>query len=642
VGTYHVLLIGIDTYDGGGSLRGCVNDVAEMHGLLVQHVGIAPDRITRLTSPVADADGVPTLDNICAHLRRLADVEGEDRVLIYYSGHGTQCIVAGHDGKRYSREALLPKDKVAGPERRYLFDWQLNKLIKAISNRTPRVTIILDSCSSAGITRDVGAATMTNTATRCFPSTEVYELGDAEGPVPSLSRGIASNLGVVSQVQLIAACRDDERAREMRPDNGSSYGILTRAIVTAVKAIPPAELPKLRWGRIWRTIEREVRAASPGQNPYITGELGRHVFGFGTDEDADCGYALIQVPDGFELDVGRLHGITPGAEVAVYPELPSVFPPLGSDADARTRVGHIRVTEARASSAIASATQPFKLPAAARGRLVKAGAEARLRVRLVPHDAAIEPQIGTSDLVTVVQGDSNSDVELVKRGDVWLITDEIHGFGDNAIAPELFSIPTARTRLLRNVLEHYHAYSAPIRLARCCRDLPSNLQITLLDCTNRSVDEEEAQDPNIPLVERGLRSSYEVTSGTHVCFVVENISGESLWVTVINCAASGRVQILGEQEIAAHARRAFWSQDQLGRPWTLSLPHERSVGVDRLVAIGTTNKVASLQHLKRSASFDDILNSPGTFRSGAEFRERILIERWTSAMTTIRITAPVL
>ena len=39
---HHVLLIGIDAYDGGGMLSGCVNDIDVVQRLLIDRVGV-PD-----------------------------------------------------------------------------------------------------------------------------------------------------------------------------------------------------------------------------------------------------------------------------------------------------------------------------------------------------------------------------------------------------------------------------------------------------------------------------------------------------------------------------------------------------------------------------------------------------------------------
>jgi hypothetical protein len=120
---HHTLLIGSDAYDGGGSLQGCVNDIDAIQCLLTEHVGIAPESIARLTSPLsgdADPATLPTLANISKALDRLADAGPEDRVLVYYSGHGTQCNVVDATGRKFAHEALLPR-------------------------RTSRMTVILDA-----------------------------------------------------------------------------------------------------------------------------------------------------------------------------------------------------------------------------------------------------------------------------------------------------------------------------------------------------------------------------------------------------------------------------------------------------------------------------------------------------------------
>ena len=163
-GRHHILLIGIDAYDGGGMLNGCVNDIDAVQRLLIDAVGVPRDCITRLASPrlgtVHETDvpeELPTLERLRAAFTRLGtDLVGpEDHVFVYYSGHGTQCLVANPHGRRFSCEALLPKDKVKGDERQFLFDWELNVLLARIAELAGAVTVVLDCCSSGGATRDI-------------------------------------------------------------------------------------------------------------------------------------------------------------------------------------------------------------------------------------------------------------------------------------------------------------------------------------------------------------------------------------------------------------------------------------------------------------------------------------------------------
>src|ERR1041385_2206941 len=100
--TYHVLLIGIDTYPPGyNSLTGCVNDIDAIEQMLLDPPGIGIPaeqiRVTRFaaansnhlsTSRFQEQTLPPTKANLIQALKALAGpkVKTNDRVLIYYSG----------------------------------------------------------------------------------------------------------------------------------------------------------------------------------------------------------------------------------------------------------------------------------------------------------------------------------------------------------------------------------------------------------------------------------------------------------------------------------------------------------------------------------------------------------------------------
>jgi hypothetical protein len=388
-GRHHVLLIGIDAYDGGGMLTGCVNDIDIVQRLLIDRVGVLPGHITRLAAPRTGAshetgvpEELPTLANLRAAFTRLGseEVGAQDRVFIYYSGHGTQCLLADRNGRLFSREALLPKDKKSGAEYRLFSDWELNALITRIAARAQAVTVVLDCCCAAGATR--GIAPAASASDRFWPTPDTYEVSAGEAAGTGPIRGVAAALGAVPRCQIVSACRDDQRARESVGDGERAHGELTRALVARLMAVPTAELAELRWGRIWRPVEAAVRDASSRQSPWLTGTFGRRVFGFGPDDDADPGFAIVQVPSGYRVDVGTLAGVTVGAEIGVYGPDPPVFPRLGSPEDSAVRKGTIRVTSAERSDCTGAAVKPFVLPEAPRGRLVSAGEASRLRVAL--------------------------------------------------------------------------------------------------------------------------------------------------------------------------------------------------------------------------------------------------------------------
>jgi hypothetical protein len=646
-GRHHVLLIGIDAYDGGGMLTGCVNDIDAIQRLLIDRVGVRPEQITRLAAPRTGAvhetdvpEVLPTLERLRGELARLGSdaVSPDDRVFIYYSGHGTQCVLVDANGQRFSREALLPKDKVRGVERRFLFDWELNALIAKIAERTAAVTVVLDCCSSGGATRE--GLDEENTQDRFWMTPDEYPLRPEETGPGDVVRSVSGAAGRVPRCQVVAACRDDERARESLGTGDRAHGELTRALVRQLAALEPEEFAEVRWGRIWRAVEAEVRQANPRQSPWLSGSFGRRLFGFGPDQEGDSGFAVTAVGGQYRLDVGTLAGVTEEAEIAVYGATPLAFPPLGSGDDLAARKGLLRVSRADRSTCEAVAVTPFALPEGARGRLCKAGRAARLRVAVVPPSDALAAELAASSLVERVSEDA--ELTLVQRSDgAWALSDDVHGSGEVAGEPVLALIPPDRLAVARPVVDHYHAYLTPLRMARACRDLPSLLRLWLLDCTGRTITAAEAQAPDLPQVKAGLRAPYEISVGDWICFVVENGADDALSVILIDCASSGRVLILGEKRIPRRSRHVFWYADVLGSPFEASLPDECSVGVDRIVAIATTRPDVSLGYLERRTSFAELIapsRGPGLFKDLGEADVGAPAERWTAALTALRIT----
>jgi Caspase domain len=649
---HHVLLIGVDAYDGGGMLTGCVNDIDLVQRLLVDRVGVPQAHIRRLAAPRSGTphetdvpEELPLLDTMLAALERLGtdEVSAEDRVFIYYSGHGTQRVLADGAGPRVAREALLPKDKKSAAGERLLFDWELNALIARIAARTPAVTVVLDCCNSAGATRGIedGAA---QSADRYWDMSQVPLVTSTAPPAGSI-RGVASALGSLQDCQVVAACRDDQRARESAGGEGVTNGELTRALLGCLAGVSDAELQDLRWGRIWRDVESGVRAANPRQTPWLSGRFGRRVFGFGPDDDTDPGYSVVQVPAGYRIDAGSLAGVTVNAEIGVYGESPPAFPLLGSPEDLGARKGTIRVVKAELATSEAVAAEPFALPKAPRGRLIRAGRDAALRVALIPDHAGLAAQLAASPLIELGEPEG-ADLKLERRTDSgWAMADDIHGKGEVADEPVLAIVPPDRLEQAREAVEHYHAYSAPLRMARACRDLPTLLRLWLLDCADASLTGPAVQHPDLPQVQPGAHAPYQVEAGARVCIVVENAADVALSVTLFDCAASGRVLLLGEKRIPRRSEHTFWSGETLGAPFVAGLPADRALGVDRIAAIATTRPDVSLRHLARTRSFQEIV-MPARARGGLRGlgeepgAPEPPAESWTSALTALRIVRP--
>jgi hypothetical protein len=655
--SYHILLVGIDAY-AKRPLRGCVNDIDAVQRILLERLRVPAARITRLASPHPDtphATEVPelpaTLANLRAALAALAGtVQAGDRVFIYYSGHGTRLPFERADRHVFHREALVPADYDGDPARTLLFDHEINRLLGAITARTRAVALVLDCCHSAGATRTFGPATAAHRieemTARCLDARG--DLG-VTAPPPDPGEAAEPDGGIARTVDdclVVAACLNHELARERLGEDGTLHGLMTHAFLRALADVPDAELAAVPWSRIWQAMRGDVETRNPTQHLWMAGNAARAVLA-GPPSDGDPGLAVRRAGEGYELGAGTFAVVTEGTLVAVYGERPARFPRLGSADDLAARLGVLRVTTATVSSATAVAEgAAFDVPAGARGRIVQPGAPARLRCALVPATdegraaaAAVSAALAASPLLQVV-GDAEAQVWLEQAGDRWLLTDDMHGTDPGT---ELFELPAGQLAHARDVLEHYFYYDLPLRMARSTADHAGELHVAVLSCPEpiAAADADTAELPEAP---GAGTSEYELPEGALVCFQVHNRSSAQLRVTLLDAAASGKVQLLDEQVISPGATHRFWCEGLMGEPFELSLDPGRRRGIDRLIAIGTTAQ-QDVKHLSLDRSFADLLATPkGDYAADKDMGRRrqaaaTPVEQWTAAQAILTIRA---
>ncbi len=136
--TKKALLVGLNEYGAGISwLRGCVNDVTQVKGLLQTYYGFDEANIETLINAQATRAGI--LDGIG---RLTANSQAGDVLVFHYSGHGSQAVDNGHDELDGADEIIIPYDH----------DWN-NPLrdddLKAAFDRIgpgASLTVLLDCC----------------------------------------------------------------------------------------------------------------------------------------------------------------------------------------------------------------------------------------------------------------------------------------------------------------------------------------------------------------------------------------------------------------------------------------------------------------------------------------------------------------
>jgi hypothetical protein len=639
----HAVLVGIDAYR-AKPLFGCVNDVDAVRALLVARARVPPGNIQSLASPHRDirrkapADEVPaTLANLRAALAELTRrARPGDRILLYYSGHGVRVPCSDPAGYTFHREALAPADLDATPEHRLLFDHEVNQILAGLAGS---VTCIFDCCHSAGLTRNPG---LRNARPRSLDPFE--DLGwdsRIRDPGDGAPRRIGAP-GALAACQLVAACLGHEKALEITGDDGAPHGLLTSALLRALREIPDAELWTVPWIRIWQAMRERVESKNPWQHLQMAGHPGRAVLA-GPPVGGDPGLSIRKAGDAYEIDAGTLASITRAALVAVYDEAPLELPAVGSPADLAARRGLVRITSASPGHAVAVAEgAPFALRPGARARLVEPGEAARLRCAIVPPDAAIAARLRASPLLEVVDA-PGAQVRLERIDGRWLLTDDVH---EGHPGRALVALAPTDLQHVRALLEHYYRYALPLRMAESVRDLPGALRIGVLLCAYE-LSHARAQGPDLPEAPAVSATAYEVWDGTGVCFRVHNTSREPLRVTLLNSAASGRMQLLGDEVIDAASAHVFWSAGELGRPFVMAVPRGQEQGIDRLTAVGTTAMHQDLTHLRVTRRFTDALairrgEEPGTPRDAIPDEPAPAappVEQWTATQAIVRTCA---
>lgn len=673
VPTYHVLLIGIDRYPPGyNSLGGCVNDIDAVERLLLEPpgIGIPPEqiRVTRLAAERAGRTSTsrfeaqtlaPTKANLVQALNALAGpaVQPSDRVLIYYAGHGDQKLWTG---SLVWHEAVVPHND---HEIEYLFDAEINALINAIAARTSDLTVVLDSCHSAGATRgfpDMPA----QAAVRALKSDDgpvappdLSALGLAGGA--ALERSVGSHLlqSTDPSYVVVVGCQSDETSNEgAYPFGQPSHGVFTQSLLSVLSNRDATQRAGTRWADIWPTLlakaaERNAQLNQPAQHPWMIGRSERRVFG-GAWEKMDVGYRITKRPDGgYEVGAGSQMGLTEGAELAVYGPEPRLFPAIGSRKDHDQTIGRLKVSQAGQSTAVAALVGPAFDPEGARGRLVKPGESQRLRVSLKPEDAGLKAQLEASPLLEVVSSTaSDADVAVIAQaGGGWIIA--------NDMEPLLATIPAGEIQALRAGLEHYYRYNTVLRMARNCNDpqLTNSLSVRILDCNDETtlaaMSQEQFADPALPEAPRDEDRVYALRPGFKFCVKIANSSSYHLNVTLLNCSAGGLVEYLSDAVLRDGAAQVMWLDDKLGAPFEAE-PDELPAGGDaillpkytaeRMIAIGTTRPDVDLRFLTLDKRVQEVVNENLSAREvrplrPAEKAPTAPAELWTAVVTPIRI-----
>jgi len=346
------LLVGINDYPYVTKLKGAVNDVESMRQLLVKHFGFPNDNehMLVLTNEQAKRDAI--LQGLKEHL--IAKATPDSIVVFHYSGHGSQIRDISRDEIDEWDETIVAYDsghRDPHPNRDIIDD-ELLDLLNQLTEKTPNVTLIFDSCHSGTVTRGSGLD-------RQIERDERPPAGLKSAPAAT-TRGVDEGKSGLrppnARYAVISGATSAESAYEMEV-NGKHYGTLTWYLVEQLRQAGQ----NTTYRDIMDQVKKAVTAKYWAQHPQLEGP-GEDQLVFGTQSLPPLPYVAAKGnPDGtITLAAGQVQGVTKGSTYDVYPPGAKSF---GADAKS---IAKVEITEVETTYSKGKITKDGPVPDAAR------------------------------------------------------------------------------------------------------------------------------------------------------------------------------------------------------------------------------------------------------------------------------------
>lgn len=409
------LLVGIDRYPNfeAHQLESCANDARLVAGVLRERFGFPEDGLTLLLDQAATRDG------ILAGLAALKDrARAGDRLVVFYSGHGSQVPDEEGDEPDGWDEAIVPHD--GGPRTdakgvrtahqcRYITDDEIYRWVLDTSAVTPFITFVADTCFAGTLTRGRmkwiprEPWTVAERQPSALGATRLPRRGDAAAK---------SFLPPSDRYVLLAACRAGESAGVRRGEPGvPRLSTFTYHLCRELERQPA--------GATYRDLLPPLRAAvvadNPEQTPQLEGARDRTLFGGAVREPVPYLEVLERSGGRLRIGGGAVQGVTPGSRWAITPA-----PPPAPGAAPPPPLGLALVDRVEAVSSAAEIIEEHAPIAAGQRAVERAKGPGWMRLMVavtagaarLPGGAAIASQIVASPLLLLVDDLERAEVRI--------------------------------------------------------------------------------------------------------------------------------------------------------------------------------------------------------------------------------------
>ncbi|OQE34560.1 hypothetical protein PENCOP_c017G04620 [Penicillium coprophilum] len=386
-----------------GDLEGPENDV-EMISRVLQKRGF---QIHQCCGSAATRDGIRS-----AWHNLISQISLDDTVVIYYSGHGGEALLAKSADQRDSGQPrrlqfIVPIDFQEIPgEFHGISEEELSQWLLDTTDKTQNVTVILDCCHSGRMVRD--SRYVKNARRRNLPTTLYHDIA---GHIQSLQ----DNGWLRERIQLgdnphavrIAAAAPWESAYEYENDLGLQLGALTEALV---RVIEETDDDHISWRTVMLRVQELVNMSFPQQHPRVEGPHTRFLFSL--NGRASTSFPIQQEGDSTAvIKAGRVAGVR---EKNIY----AVMPPGSECVNPHTQIATAIVTDASGFDAVAALTWRngiSQLPDGGALAFLVEEALYKWPVSLTPDIATLRKQIEQSRLIRCRYDDEGSPLVEIRQ-----------------------------------------------------------------------------------------------------------------------------------------------------------------------------------------------------------------------------------
>ena len=296
------LVIGVP----GATLHGVYHDVGAVSEMLHERGFIIDIR----TDERATRSGI-----LAGYDELIARIRCDEPAVIYYAGHGFQAIAPNEKLRNW--QGICPTDfyDTTTSDFRGITAWELSVKLAQLTKQTKNVTVILDCCNAAQMSRDAAGQ---GGVPRAFP----YPLTAGFEPHLRALRDYygadfdaVGPLGNPYAVRLVA-CKQDGGAFEYVGDDGQHHGALTGALLEVLEEAGDASVS---WAAIEYAIRERVQRRFAAQRPSIEGPARRLLFSVAEQADIGGATSIIEFGDVLQLESGQLMGVSVGDIYAAMP-----------------------------------------------------------------------------------------------------------------------------------------------------------------------------------------------------------------------------------------------------------------------------------------------------------------------------------